>query len=121
MAIQCNESASKASMRSLLQIVRATLRSVDRIGCDSDSILLVCMPSVDAATAFGRGQQICRSTQAIGHGKPDSQNDQIAIGIAEAGPNEEFADAVSRAVVLSGREPEEGTDPVYIEAQPASA
>ena len=32
--------------------------------------------------------------------KTDSQDDQIAIGIVEAGPNEEFVDAVSRAVVL---------------------
>ncbi len=121
MAIRCNKSASKASMRSLLQIVRATLRSVDRIGCNDDSTLLVCMPSIDGATAFERGKQICRSAQAIGLGKTGNQEQQIAIGIAEPGTNEEFSAAVSRAIRLSGQEPDDGTDPVCIEAQRALA
>ena len=121
MAIRCSESASKSSMRSILQIARATLRSVDRIGCDHDSTLLVCMPSVDEATAFLRGQQICRSAQAIRHGKTDRQDDQIAIGIVEVGPSEEFADAVSRAVMLSEQDQQDGANPVCIEAQPTSA
>lgn len=121
MAIRCDEAASKSSMRSLLQIVRASLRSVDRLGCNDDSTLLVCMPSVDEATAFERGKQICRSTQAIGLANSDSQDDQISIGIAEAAPNEAFADAVSRAVSLSRQVPEDGMDPVYIEAQHETA
>ncbi len=97
MAIQCADDASDSAMRSLLQVVRASMRSVDRIGCDDNSTLLICMPSVDQATALERGRQICRSAQAIGFGKDESGEHQVSVGIVEAAPNEKFAHAVSRA------------------------
>lgn len=117
MAIRCHESATKASMRSLLQIVRAALRSVDRIGCDDDQTLLVCMPSVDEATALDRGQQICRSARAIGLGKQAENGNQIAIGIADTRADEEFSDVVSRAVLLAQQASTDEENPVSVDSR----
>ncbi len=120
MAICCNTTESEATMRSLLQIVRATLRSVDRIGCRNASTLLICMPSVDDATARQRGEQICRSAQSIGF-KPDESGDQpISVGITQANESEDFGNVVSRAALLAeeGRTSEQG--PVCLDEMAAS-
>jgi hypothetical protein len=120
MAILCTAESGTASMRSLLQIVRATLRSVDGLGCDDDSTLLIFMPSVDEATAYERSLQILRSADAIGLGAKDSGTHPVRVGVAEAGTSEEFTHVVSRAVQLAGQCREEGSEPVSIERREAS-
>ncbi len=118
-ALVCDPSIGNAAMRSLLQIVRATMRSVDRIGCDDDSTLLICMPSVDAATASDRSRQICRSAEAIGLGVKPSGEHQVSVGIAEAGPEEDFSGVVSRAIGLARNCRSSDSNPVCLEGQEA--
>ena len=117
MAIQCTSAANNGSMRSLLQIVRATLRSVDRIGRDDESTLLVCMPSVDATTACDRAHQICDSAEAIGLQSKDPGQRELSIGIAETHPNELYYAVVSRAAELARQAQLADTSCVSLEGQ----
>jgi hypothetical protein len=121
MAIRYSEISRDAALRSLLQIVRATMRSVDRIGCGEDSTLLISMPSMDESTARERGQMIYRSASAIGLGADASGCPSIRIGVAEVGCDEDFADAVSRTIELTRQQPEDGAMPVWVAGQTALA
>ena len=51
MVVMCVPGLGNSSIRSILQVVRMPLRSVDRIGAIDDSTLLVCVPSADAELA----------------------------------------------------------------------
>ena len=66
MVVMCAPGLLNSSIRSILQVVRMPLRSVDRIGAIDDSTLLVCMPSADAEFARQRGEQICHSIASLG-------------------------------------------------------
>ncbi len=112
MSVRCNGSENKSEMRSLLQIVRATLRAVDRIGFEDDSTLLVCMPSIDESTACERGRQICRSADAIQLG--GDQPNTVTIGITSAGSHDDFAEVAQRASDLAEQAHEEGIEPVRL-------
>ena len=90
MSVRCHELPDKHCMQSLLQIVRATMRPVDRIGCEDDGTLLVCMPSIDEATAIARGRQICRSVEAVKLTREDGQRCEVTIGLAAAEPEAEI-------------------------------
>ncbi|MFK8114768.1 MAG: GGDEF domain-containing protein [Rubripirellula sp.] len=120
MAVACPEEAPDATMRSLLQITRATLRSVDRLGCEDRSTLLICMPSVDQETAYQRGVQICRSAQSIGLTPQGPGENPIAIGVAQANESEDFGNAVARSLHLSKVARQEGADPVCLEGREAA-
>jgi diguanylate cyclase (GGDEF)-like protein len=121
MAIRSNTSESEATMRSLLQIVRATLRSVDRIGCSDASTLLICMPSVDDATARQRGDQICRSALSIGFKPNDECEHPITVGITQAKESEDFGNVVSRAALLADEGQSGENGPVCFDEVAASA
>ena len=101
MAVACAPGLSNSAMRSLLQVVRAPLRSVDRMGAMDDSTLLICMPSADEKTAEDLGEQICRSAESIGIALDDQEGPPVTIGIAEANPNEDFKKVVSRAIEMA--------------------
>ena len=68
MKLHVTGNPAAGSMRTLLQIVRATLRSVDRIGADDASTLLVCMPGIDDETAQERVKQIHSSAESLQFG-----------------------------------------------------
>ncbi|MCG8649656.1 MAG: hypothetical protein MI861_07475, partial [Pirellulales bacterium] len=120
MSVHCGDSANQAAMRSLLQIVRATMRSVDRIGCEDDATLLVCMPSIDKATALERGKQICRSAQAIQLGGP-SQDQQVTIGLARLNPEEEYEEVVSQATRLAQQPTDEENALIRVQGEPVTS
>ena len=101
MAVACAPGLESSAMQSLLQVVRAPLRSVDRMGAIDDRTLLICMPSSDEATAQDLGEQICRSAESIGIALADHEGPPVTIGIAEANASEEFQKVVSRAIELA--------------------
>ncbi len=115
MSVRLGGQPDQATMRSLLQIVRATMRSVDRIGWEDESTLLVCMPSVDEETAQQRGQQICRSADAIRLGGGTQQPYQVTIGLMPADDEENFDEIVSCATRLALEAAEEGTTPIRLQ------
>lgn len=121
MAIRCHTETNPSAMRSLLQVVRATLRNVDRLGYQDQSTLLVCMPSVDQETARVRGEQICRSAGSIGLSNDEGEDRAISIGVAEIGADEGFDQVVDRSVSMAdqGRSPD--SDVVIIDSEPATA
>ena len=98
MVVMCAPGLGNSSIRSILQVVRMPLRSVDRIGAIDDSTLLVCMPSADAELARQRGGQICHSIMSLGIKTMDDQVDPVRVGLAEATPGEDFNRIVSRAL-----------------------
>lgn len=101
LAVACAPGLGDSAMRSLLQVVRAPLRSVDRMGAMDDSTLLICMPSVDEKTAQDLGAQICRSVESIGIAIDGQEGSPVTIGIAEATPTEDFQKVVSRAIEIA--------------------
>jgi diguanylate cyclase len=121
MAVSCPADASNSTIRSLLQIVRANLRSVDRIGCEDRSTLLICMPSVDTETAYQRGLQICRSAQSIGLTSKGPGENSVAIGVAQSNETEDFSNIVSRALHLAKAARQEGADPVCLDGRESVA
>ena len=98
MVVMCAPGLGNSSIRSILQVVRMPLRSVDRIGAIDDSTLLVCMPSADAELACQRGGQICHSIMSLGIKTFDDQVAPVRVGLAEATVGEEFNRIVSRAL-----------------------
>lgn len=98
MVVMCAPGLRNSSIRSILQVVRMPLRSVDRIGAIDDSTLLVCMPSADAELARQRGEQICHSIASLGIKTLDDQVPPVRVGLAEASPGEDFNRIVSRAL-----------------------
>lgn len=98
MVVMCALGLGNSSIRSILQVVRMPLKSVDRIGAIDDSTLLVCMPSADAELARQRGGQICHSIMSLGIKTLDDQVDPVRVGLAEATPGEGFNRIVSRAL-----------------------
>ncbi|MDB4749885.1 GGDEF domain-containing protein [Rubripirellula sp.] len=98
MVVMCAPGLGNSSIRSILQVVRMPLRSVDRIGAIDDSTLLVCMPSADAELARQRGGQICHSIMSLGIKTLDDQVAPVRVGLAEATVGEEFNRIVSRAL-----------------------
>lgn len=115
MAIRCHGQANLVAMRSLMQIVRATLRSVDRLGCEDETTFLVLMPSIDEQTAHARCQQICQSTQAIGVGKADGIVHPVTIGVSQVQPSDSFDDVADRSVALAIEAGNQQHDPVLMD------
>jgi diguanylate cyclase len=112
MSVRCHGLPDKHCMQSLLQIVRATMRPVDRIGCEDDGTLLVCMPSIDELTAIARGRQICRSVEAVKLASKDGQRCEVTIGLAAAEGGERFERVAAHATELADRAHEEGIEPI---------
>ncbi|MGI9472797.1 MAG: GGDEF domain-containing protein [Rubripirellula sp.] len=98
MAVVCSPGLGNSAIRSLLQVVRAPLRSVDRMGAIDNTTLLICLPSADHETALQLGDQICRSAESIGISSGEDGCPPLAVGLAEAKPSEDFQQVVSRAI-----------------------
>jgi len=98
MVVMCAPGLGNSSIRSILQVVRMPLRSVDRIGALDDSTLLICMPSADADLAQQRGEQICHSVMSLGIKTSDDHVPPVRVGLAEAEVGEEFDRIVSRSL-----------------------
>ena len=120
MAIRCHTESNASAMRSLLQVVRATLRNVDRLGYQDQSTLLVCMPSVDQETAQARGEQICRSAGSIGLSNDEGEDRAISIGLAEIEAGEEFDQVVDRSLEMSNRGRDANSEAVVFDSEPAA-
>ncbi|QDT02829.1 putative diguanylate cyclase YdaM [Rubripirellula lacrimiformis] len=116
MAIRCNTEANPTAMRSLMQIVRATLRSVDRLGCDDESTFLVFMLSADESTAEARSLQICRSVSAIGLDSDSGVAHPVSIGVSQVRSDEGFEGVVERCVALAVEAKDVDGDPVRMES-----
>ena len=112
MVVMCAPGLGNSSIRSILQVVRMPLRSVDRIGAIDDSTLLICMPSADADVARQRGDQICHSVTSLGIKSADDQVPPVRVGLAEAAVGEEFDRIVSRSLqaAISQSNDEESPD-----------
>ncbi|TWU03679.1 GGDEF domain-containing protein [Neorhodopirellula pilleata] len=84
-AIQLSGNPSGALMRSLLQLVRAAMRSQDRIGCINHNTLLIHLPECDEADVNQRAEQICLSAGSIGVQLAsidrEQQSERLSIGI----------------------------------------
>ena len=131
MAIRCHQDVPAASIRSLLQVVRATLRSVDHLGCHDKATLLICMPSVDRSTAQSRAEQICRSAKAIGLADQEGANQEganqeggsrsLSIGVTEVRENEGFDEVVENSLHLVDQGRHADADAVTLDLEPAIA
>lgn len=121
MTIRCHDKSSASNMRSLLQVVRATLRNVDRLGYQDASTLLVCMPSIDQETARARGQQICRSAGSIGLSNPEGEERAVSIGVAECVSDDDFDHVVDRSIQLTQQSRNPRRDAVMFDAETVAA
>jgi diguanylate cyclase (GGDEF)-like protein len=122
MAICFDREVSRAATRSLLQVVRATLRSVDRIGCDDDQTLLVCMPNLNEETARQRGEKIVHSVDAMQTQELESGDAfNIAVGIGNAAEDDDFLQVVSRVKAAASAAKSRGHTPVQLADRSMSA
>lgn len=84
-AIMLSGKPTGALMRSLLQLVRAAMRSQDRIGCVSHDTLLVHLPECEEADVNQRAEQICLSVGSIGvqlaSDAGEHASERLSIGI----------------------------------------
>lgn len=115
MAIRSHTETDKSAMQSLLRIVRAAIRDVDRIGCEDETTLLLCMPSMDEQMALECGKQIIRSLIAIKFGGADSETCGVTIGISAAQREDEFDQLVERAIELCELARNEQREPVRVD------
>jgi diguanylate cyclase (GGDEF)-like protein len=85
MAVTLSGTPGASTMRSLLQLVRAAMRSNDRIGCLDHSTLLVCLPECAPAEAMHRAEQICSAAASVGVSlaaiEKSGPGERLAIGI----------------------------------------
>ncbi|KLU05892.1 diguanylate cyclase/phosphodiesterase (GGDEF & EAL domain) with PAS/PAC sensor(s) [Rhodopirellula islandica] len=87
MSVRLSGTPSGATMRSLLQLVRAATRNQDHIGCLDQSTLVICMPQLDAEDAMDRAQQICGAAGSIGMSlaaaEKSTNGEKLSIGILQ--------------------------------------
>ncbi|WP_372721275.1 diguanylate cyclase [Novipirellula sp.] len=121
MKLHVTGTPAAGAMRTLLQIVRATLRSVDRIGADDATTLLVCMPGIDDDDAQERVKQIRSSAASLQFGEANpSDSPQLEITIIAVEPEESLDEAFTRTTSESAPlEPDPAAEPEA--AKPDSA
>jgi len=124
LAVHFQGDVSSFKMRSLLQVVRASSRNIDRIGCEDGNVLLMVMPSADENTAMGRAQQIVAAAQSLRLG-PDtassSERQSVSVGIVDAAAHSEFDQLVEIALSMAKSAAEDGNDLVSVYAPPSLA
>ncbi|WP_197168980.1 GGDEF domain-containing protein [Novipirellula galeiformis] len=97
MQLHVSGAPAAGSMRTLLQIVRATMRSVDRIGAEDDSTLLVCMPGINDDTAQEKVKQIRSSAESLQFGEPSThESSKLDISVIAVEPDETLDEAIAR-------------------------
>ena len=99
MAVRFNGDPTSLNMRSILQLIRAGSRDVDRIGFENERTLIICVPNADASAVVERAHQICSAAKTMGLGaNPSTPDDPISVGIAPVDTNDKFADITKRCV-----------------------
>ncbi|EMI18474.1 Diguanylate cyclase, predicted domain protein [Rhodopirellula maiorica SM1] len=97
MKLHVTGTPAAGAMRTLLQIVRATLRSVDRIGADDATTLLICMPGIDDEDAQERVKQIHSSAASLQFGETTASDaPRLQIKIVPVDPDETLDEAFTR-------------------------
>ena len=85
------------SVRTLIQVVRASLRSVDRIVAQDAATFIVCIPNSDSQTMQHRAEQIRTSAELIRFGEQsDDGSETLEIKYIELEPYESFDRAMER-------------------------
>lgn len=114
MAIQISERLKGPSSRSLLQIVRAASRTIDQIGCDGPTTLLICMPNTNAASSLERADQIVRSAASLNLGpRAAGSANLIGIGVIQWDGSNEFKSVFDAAQDLAKAAAGDQTNPVH--------
>lgn len=131
-AVTLSGKPSGALMRSLLQIVRAAMRSQDRIGCVNHNTLMIHLAECDTTDVRQRVEQICLSAGSVGVQLASPQgsrtNDRLSIGVlqlADMGTDSNALPSIEAlentiiqsqaAAMLAGRQGEEsGELPILI-------
>ncbi|MCM2372159.1 GGDEF domain-containing protein [Aporhodopirellula aestuarii] len=97
MAVTLSGQPGAATMRSLLQLVRAAMRSQDRIGCLNHSTLLVSLPDCQESESLHRAEQICGAAASVGLSLASADKsdlgERLSIGILGLQMNDENAEA----------------------------
>ncbi|GAA5510798.1 diguanylate cyclase [Novipirellula caenicola] len=102
MKLHVTGTPAAGAMRTLLQIVRATLRSVDRIGADDATTLLVCMPGIDDEDAQERVKQIQSSAASLQFGESETSDaPRLQITIVPVELDETLDQAFARVATPS--------------------
>ena len=101
LAIRYSGELDTGIMQSLLQIVRAGARNIDRIGCADDTVLLLCMPSASQDETSERASQIVTAASAIKLKDGSSVDTLLSIAVSEAGESDEFNAVVDRVLDAS--------------------
>lgn len=87
MVLTLSGSPRGATMRGLLQILRAALRSQDRIGCLNHSTLLVCLSECAEDEVIERAELICHSAGSVGvqlaSKERSSDGERLSVGIVQ--------------------------------------
>ncbi len=97
MSVSVSGEPSAGSMRTLLQIVRATLRSIDRIGAIDANTLVVCMPGLNEESAQERVTQIRSSANSLSFGEGnEGMESTLTIHVVNAEREEGFDDVLSK-------------------------
>ncbi len=117
MAIQISERLKGPSSRSLLQIVRAASRTIDQIGCDGPTTLLICMPNTNEASSLDRAEQIVRSAASLNLGvKAAESTNLIGVGVMQWDGSDEFLSAFDLVQELAKSAANDKANPVRVAA-----
>ncbi len=114
-AIQLGELVAGPASRSLLQIVRAVSRSIDQIGCDGPTTLLLCIAGADAKAALRRANQILRSAESLKLRINDEDSvNLVGLGIACWNGSDDFEPVFHTAEQLARDAVSETTEPIRV-------
>ncbi|WP_430451120.1 GGDEF domain-containing protein [Rhodopirellula europaea] len=102
MSVRLSGKPSGATMRSLLQLVRAATRNQDHIGCLDQSTLVICMPHLEADDAMERAHQICGAAGSIGvtlaAAEKTNEGERLSIGILQIAPSVKSMSAYEKSL-----------------------
>lgn len=102
MSVRLSGKPSGATMRSLLQLVRAATRNQDHIGCLDQSTLVICMPHLEADDAMERAHQICGAAGSIGvtlaAAEKANEGERLSIGILQIAPSVKSMSAYEKSL-----------------------
>ncbi|PHQ33112.1 GGDEF domain-containing protein [Rhodopirellula bahusiensis] len=102
MSVRLSGKPSGATMRSLLQLVRAATRNQDHIGCLDQSTLVICMPHLEADDVLERAHQICGAAGSIGvslaAAEKSSDGEKLSVGILQIAPSVKSMSAYEKSL-----------------------
>lgn len=86
MVLRYPSKSTEDQIKSLLPVVRSSLRNVDELGCLDDQTLMVLMPSVQQSAAETRGKQIIEAAAA----SEITKDLDLKLGVANLEAGEDF-------------------------------